>query len=197
MTDIHDPQSLPKNWHKIDRTWKVTPAFSNVPPDSTGTTYGITNISLGTDFRDRVGRVVRLRAVHVVIFMGDNLQTSPSAYRCTLLLDKHPNGSSPPYTDVFTAYGTPTFMNSIQYWKDRFLPLRDWFRAFGPTKTNFNTSPYCEYVEDWIDLDITTTYGSTVYPITNALIIALAGSNPASILNPDCTVFSEVFFTDE
>lgn len=197
MSLFRDSQALCKYIPTIHPKWKMVPSFFSVQPNSTGVVASLYNISLGTGNDQRIGRVTQVKGLHIVVFTGDNLTALPTTMRFSFFIDKNPNQSTPVYNDVFTAYGTPTPLNSLQHWKDRFIPLKDYYRVYGPSKTNFNSSPYAEYVDEWIPLDFEAVFGSSNIPATNNIILTYSGSTPIDPNNPDLAVFTEIYYTDE
>lgn len=197
MSLFRDTQALVKCISTINPKWKLQPNFNTFQPNVTGVVRSLFDVPLGLDFRDRIGRVVNVKGLRLLIFTGDNLSAVPSTMRFTILIDKNLNGTVPAYSDIFTSYGTPTLINSLQHWKDRFTPLKDYFRVYGPSAANYIASPYAEYIDEWIPLDFKTVFGSTSIPLTNGIIIAHAGSLPTSASNPDLTWFAEVYYEDE
>ena len=195
MSLFKSGQALVKNFHKIKPSWKVNMTYISVDPDFNGNVVSFFTPAQGFGPFLRIGRQVRVRAIRPIIILGNQQLTSLSYLRMSILLDKHPNGSTPGYFDIFNNLGTPPSLNTIKYWEGRFVPIADYFRSYLPLSTSTDQLP--EVLDDWYDVDFVSTFPNIQVPQTNGIVFAAVSNSGPNTLNPDVIFYCEVYFEDE
>lgn len=200
MDKLHNDEALVKNYHKIKTHWKIVPVVGVFFPDTNGTVQPICAVAIGTDFRFRIGRQIRVRGIRVLSTMSQQATNAQSSIRVCLVIDKQMNAVAPAYTDIFSAYSGGSIYNSYNWYLDRFVPLKEWYRCFGQRTATIISEPNVEITNDWVDCDFIMTFGPSAsnLPITNGLLLTVGGTGaPGAPTNTTYTFMTEMYFEDD
>lgn len=186
------PETL--QWTKCDDTSNV-----QVIPN-TGLVFIINSFANGTDYNQRIGRVINMKAIRIRFSVAPTPASdmADQRIRILLVLDHHSNSlASTTITDVLQSASTLAPENNSG--RLRFVILKDWlFQLSRLDVVNGLMSDACFAAEDiYMKLDIPAVYGSTsglVAPESGALYLMAITSVAA--LNPTLSFTTRMYFTD-
>lgn len=179
---------------------KVQDFFSNVTVTTAGSVFILNSIGTGTDFNQRIGRVINLEAIRLrfAITPTPTFDMIDQRMRVILVLDKQSNSLvSTLISEVLETIST--FSNENYSNRLRFVILKDWVYQLGRlTVANGLISSSTYACEDmYMRLNIPAIYGSTsglVAPESGALYLMCISSGAS--LNPAFSFTSRVYFND-
>lgn len=162
----------------------------------------LNGVAQGTDYTDRLGRVINIESLTLRVFGFINNATSASTgdyLRVMVIVDEQANGAAPSLADILQASDF-TQPNNLNF-RDRFTTLYNQFHiipSYTMTAGELSTGSPKPTMDDlYIDLDINTVFsgtGATIASIsTNSVYLLLLTLN--SSIN--CVYNSRIRFTDK
>lgn len=162
----------------------------------------LNGVAQGTDYTDRLGRVINIESLTLRVFGFINNATSASTgdyLRVMVIVDEQANGAAPSLTDILQASDF-TQPNNLNF-RDRFTTLYNQFHiipSYTMTAGALSTgSPKPTMDDIYMNLDIKSIYGGTGATVaninTNAIYLLLI------TLNSSVNVLynSRIRFTDK
>jgi hypothetical protein len=151
--------------------------------DTTGTIVCLNLIAAGTDYNQRIGRQIHIKAVKFSMYTyPQSTSAAGTKYKIMLIQDKQPNGALAGITDVLNAvHGTS--QNNLQN-RNRFRIIRAWSGVLGyynETATQaMNSDNNTVNFEEYVKTSMVTTYNAATANIaditTNALLFLVCGT---------------------
>lgn len=161
-------------------------AEANYAVNTTGSVTALNLVAQGTDYTDRIGRIIKPVSVQVRgTFLGEDATTLDQLGRVMLVWDSQPNGATIATIAQILNAATSTSFNNLQN-RDRFKIIRDEMVNLGgvdTTATQTYASKGPENINWYVPLgnDYVTQYNTTTGVIAavshGALLLVTIGSN--------------------
>lgn len=181
--------------------WKKVYDFStSVIPTPTGSVFILNSIATGTDYNERVGRVINLEAIRLRFTSNPPIgfDMIDQRLRVLLVLDKQSNSAvSTLPADILQTVATLSSENFAN--RLRIVILKDWlYQLSRLTVANGLITDSTFVCEDiYLRLNIPAIYGGTsgiVAPESGAIyLVVIAGG---ASLNPSFSFSSRIYFSD-
>lgn len=174
------------------------------PADTSGGITCLSQISIGDNFNNRLGRQIFNKSVHIHGMLAPQSSISgPSYVRLLVLYDKQCRGSLPVMTDIFTTSTTMSSFNLNN--QERFIILMDLkyvcgevYHAIGAySYTNTNNTHLIDYTVN--TNDIKTTYTGTnslIASVGTGGIFLITLGNKASTTGAQFTINARLRFSN-
>lgn len=168
--------------------------------DTTGSVTAINLVATGTDFTDRIGRLIQLKSVQVRGLLSPEANiTDDNLARVLVIYDKQPNGTLATIADILTAASSVSFMNLNN--RDRFTVLAEHSVALGAVNNTATQavakSPTVDSIDIYKKINLQTQFGLATGVIGavqhGALLLVTIGS---VALGTTCQLACRVRFED-